>query len=264
MLELYHFDRSSAARKVRIALAEKGLQWESHVLDTSVDRREQLAPEYLAINPRGVVPTLIHDGRVVCESQVILEYLEDVYPEPALRPADPYWRAQMRLWTKRADEGLHSQSRVLAMCIYMRRLNEKAGSQAVEKYYEQMRDTERRKNDRINIEQGLDSPLLPDAVAYFKATLHEMEEALATRPWLAGQVFSLADISLGVYVTRIRGLGMASLWSHLSRLNDWYRRFESRPSFAQGVTRWGDASSVERERDAAEAFPAIEALWRAA
>ena len=133
-LLLYHFDRSSAARKVRLALEEKGLTWQSQLLNTSVSAREHLQPDYLRLNPRGVVPTLIHGGRVVRESQVILEYLEDVFPEPSLRPSDPHERAQMRLWTRLSDEGMHLQSRTLAICSYMAELNRGAGSEAVAAY----------------------------------------------------------------------------------------------------------------------------------
>ena len=58
---------------------------------------ESQGPEYLKINPRGVVPTLVHDGKVVRESNVILEYLEDAFPAHPLRPEDPFERAEMRL-----------------------------------------------------------------------------------------------------------------------------------------------------------------------
>ena len=263
-LELYHFDRSSAARKVRITLAEKGLEWKSHILNTAVTRREHFDADYLRLNPRGVVPTLIHHGKAVRESQVILEYLEDVFPEPRLRPADPYERAQMRLWTKLTDEGMHLQSRTLAVCIYMRQLNAAAGAEAVEAYYMEMPEDRRRQNDLTNIEHGLDSPLLGEAVAYFKTIFQEIDSALTDDPWLAGESFSLADISMGVYVTRLTGLGMAPLWGELADLNDWHERFSSRPSYAAGVEQWGDHSSAERHQYAAEAFAVIESLWAAA
>ena len=95
MLELYHFDRSPAAQKVRLALAEKGLDWDGHYIETCFDKRDQHDPGYLKLNPRGVVPTLVHDGRVIRESNVILEYIEDAFPAPPLRPADPYERADI-------------------------------------------------------------------------------------------------------------------------------------------------------------------------
>ena len=127
MLELYHYDHSSAAQKIRIALAEKRLEWVSHHLDTSVAKREHFSPEYLKINPRGIVPTLVHDGLVIRESQVILEYLEDAFPQNPLLPVSPYDRAQMRLWTKLVDEGLHVHSRIVGMCIVVRHAKAEAG-----------------------------------------------------------------------------------------------------------------------------------------
>ena len=262
-LALYHFDRSSAARKVRIALAEKGLEWESRVLDTSVGVREHLQSEYLKLNPRGVVPTLVHDGKVVRESQVILEYLEDAFPEPSLRPRDPHARAMMRLWTKRADEDMHRQARSLAVSIYMGEMFSKAGEEAVAAYYDAMPDPIRRENDRIDRELGLQSPLLGKAVAYFKENWQQLNEALAKHDWLVGDEFSLADISMGVYVTRLAGLGMAPLWHDLGHLADWHQRFRERPSYQEAVLAWGDRSSAERQAAAEAAFPAIKTLWEA-
>lgn len=264
MLELYHYDRSTAAQKVRIALAEKGLEWTSRILNTSVGVREHLQPEYLKLNPRGLVPTLLHDGRPICESQVILEYLDDAFPQRPLRPADPVERAHMRQWTKVIDEGLHVHSRVLGMCISVRHVNQAKGQEAVDNYYKEMRDPVRRRNDLINIEHGLGSPLLPDAVGFFKTVFQQIDDALAGQSWLAGQSFSLADISHGVYVTRLAGFNMAPLWADLAYLNAWHARFESRPSFTEGVRQWGDDTSDRRSKYAADAFPVIKSLWEAA
>ena len=264
MLELYHYDRSTAAQKVRIALAEKGLEWTSRILNTSVGVREHLRPAYLELNPRGVVPTLVHDGRPICESQVILEYLEDAFPEHPLRPADPVERAHMRLWTKMIDEGLHVHSRVIGMCVSVRHVNRAAGQEAIDKYYKEMQEDVRRRNDLINIEHGLDSPLLPGAVGYFKKLFQQLDKALAERSWLAGDLFSLADISHGVYVTRMAGFNMAPLWAELEHLNDWHVRFKARTSYAEGVKRWGDDISEKRAKYAADAFPTIKSLWEAA
>jgi glutathione S-transferase len=264
MLELYHYDRSTAAQKIRIALAEKGLEWESRIVNTRVGVREHLRPEYLRLNPRGLVPTLVHDGQPIPESQVILEYLEDAFPEHPLRPEDPVARAHMRLWTKRIDEGLHVHSRVIGMCVSVRHVNAAAGEEAITEYYKEMQEDVRRRNDAINIEHGLESPLLPDAVGYFKKLFHEMDEVLATRDWLAGDTYSLADISHGVYAGRMAGFDMAPLWADLDHFNDWHARFKARPSFAEGVTRWGDDTSAKRAQYAADAFPTIKSLWEAA
>ncbi len=264
MLELYHYDHSTAAQKVRIALAEKQLEWKSHHLDTSVAKREHFSPEYLKINPRGIVPTLVHDGKIIRESQVILEYLDDAFPEPPLRPQSAYDKATMRLWTKLIDEGLHVHSRVVGMCIVVRYAKTAAGPEALGQYLEEMPETVRKENDRINIEHGLESPLLPRAVGYFKQVFEDMDAALANSPWLAGETFSLADISLGVYVTRLKSFQMAPLWSNLENLNEWYGRFIARPSYKEGVTDWGDKTTDKRKLHGLEAFEKISELWNAA
>lgn len=264
MLELYHYDHSTAAQKVRIALAEKHLDWKSHHLDTSVATREHFSPEYLKINPRGIVPTLVHDGRVIRESQVILEYLDDEFPEQPLRPASAYDKATMRLWTKLVDEGLHVHSRVVGMCIVVRHAKTAAGPEELEKYLNEMPETVRMENDRINIAQGLDSPLLPRAIAYFRDVFEKMDATLARSSWLAGDTFSLADISLGVYVTRLKSFQMAPLWSNLSHLNEWYGRFIARPAYQEGVVEWGDKTTEKRRQCGVEAFDKVSKLWNTA
>jgi glutathione S-transferase len=102
MLALYHNDMSLCAQKVRLCLAEKGVEWESHHLVLRAGEHQQ--PWYRKLNRRAVVPTLVDGDKVVPESNVILEYLEEAYPDPRLLPQDPYDRARVRLWTKQLDE----------------------------------------------------------------------------------------------------------------------------------------------------------------
>ena len=105
MLKLLHHSTSVCSSKVRFALAEKNLDFEGQIID--LIKGEQHTPAYLKLNPKGVVPTLIDDGMVIVESNVICEYLDDVFASPPLRPESPYERAQMRLWTKQLDEDIH-------------------------------------------------------------------------------------------------------------------------------------------------------------
>ena len=102
MIELYHSTHSTCSQKVRICLAEKGLAWTGHHLN--LRRFDQLKPEFLALNPAGLVPVLVDGGQVLTESRIINEYLEDAYPQPRLCPEGAYARARMRLWTRYADE----------------------------------------------------------------------------------------------------------------------------------------------------------------
>ena len=105
MIELYHHGSSVCAAKVRLVLAEKGREWQGHYID--ILKGDQFSPEYIKLNPKAVVPTLVHDGAPILEFTVICEYLDEVFPDPPLKPNNARDRAEMRLWTKAVDELLH-------------------------------------------------------------------------------------------------------------------------------------------------------------
>ena len=105
MLELYHHLISTCSQKVRLVLAEKGLEFESNEIDLIAG--EQHDPEYVKLNPNHVVPTLVDDGRILIESTLINEYLDDAYPTLAVRPTHASDRHAMRMWTKRVDDKVH-------------------------------------------------------------------------------------------------------------------------------------------------------------
>lgn len=102
MLVLHHAWRSSASRRVRLCLEEKGLAYESHPVDLA--KMEHHSAHYLSINPNGVIPTLVHDGRPLVESGTICEYIDEAFDGPPLRPEGAYERATMRNWIRHADE----------------------------------------------------------------------------------------------------------------------------------------------------------------
>jgi maleylacetoacetate isomerase len=93
-VKLYTFFRSSASYRVRIALNLKGLSYEAAFV--SLPNNEQRQPDYLAVNPQGRVPALDLDGTILIQSPAILEYLEEMHPEPPLLPSDPLRRAKIR------------------------------------------------------------------------------------------------------------------------------------------------------------------------
>jgi len=93
-LTLYTYFRSSAAFRVRIALNLKGLKPEQRFVHLL--RHEQSDEAYRRLNPQAVVPTLVHDGHALGQSLAIIEYLDEIVPRPALLPADPYPRANVR------------------------------------------------------------------------------------------------------------------------------------------------------------------------
>ena len=119
MFILHHGWRSSASRRVRLCLEEKGIAYESHVVDMA--RMEHHSPEYLKINPLGVIPTLIHDGRPLHESGTICEYLDETFPEVPLVPKDAHAKARMRYWVKFEDDVLHPVIRPASFNLMIRK-----------------------------------------------------------------------------------------------------------------------------------------------
>src|ERR1700731_1052208 len=93
---LYDFHGSPCARRVRIVLLEKGLKWETRLVDLT--KMEQKKPENLKLNPNGLVPTLVHGDRVIYESNVITEYLDAMFPAPQHYPVDPWRSALAKMW----------------------------------------------------------------------------------------------------------------------------------------------------------------------
>jgi len=261
MLTLYHYDRSTAAQRVRLLIEEKQLRWKSVIVDTARGDVDQLPENYHEINPKGLVPVVENNGVGIPESNVILEYLEDAFPESSFRPDSAEERARMRLWMRRIDDGIHVASRTIGVCIVNRFIYLEQGAEKIQKYHANMRDLVRRDNDRINIEMGLESPLLPEALKKFRALFEEMNERLGDHDWLVGDAYSLADIALVVYLRRMESFMMAPLWSHMTDLNDWYARISARPAFQKAVLDWGDITEAKRTEHGRGAFERVSELW---
>ena len=116
---LYNAPQSTCSQRVRFVLNAKGLTFAEKKLDLLAG--DQLKPDYLALNPNGVVPTLDHDGAIVIDSSVIIEYLDEVVPEPArFRPAEPVVRAKMRSLMRFIDEMPAAASRCAASATWAR------------------------------------------------------------------------------------------------------------------------------------------------
>ena len=259
MLELYHNDMSSCAQKVRTVLAEKGLEWTGHHLDLRAG--DTLTPDYLKLNPNGVVPTLIDGGTVIIESTVINEYLDDAYPGPALRPADARARAEMRLWTKKLDEGLHIHTATISAAIAFRHQQIDRPPEELARILAAMPDPAKRERRKDLIENGIHSKLFPDAIRAWDKTLGDMEDALADRPWLAGADFSLADIAYSPYLTRWQHLQLVGLVDKRPRLADWFERVRSRDSYRIGLADWfSDKYLPLMQENGLEAWPEVKAM----
>ncbi|MGZ9173644.1 MAG: glutathione S-transferase family protein [Candidatus Binatia bacterium] len=259
MIELYHNDMSVCAQKVRFALAEKKLAWESHHLNLRAGDQQQ--PEYLKLNSNAVVPTLVDNGTVIIESTVICEYLDDAYPEPTLKPKDPAGRARMRLWTKQLDEGVHAATSVVSSAIAFRYQKLAIGMEALEEFHKKMPDPVKREKSWENVTKGVESRFFPEAIKRFDKLLSDMETTLANSPWLAGTEFSLADIGFAPYVTRLDHLQLQFLWDKRPHIPEWYDRLRERRAYSEALEKWFNANYLPLMKEKGlEAQAAVKAI----
>ncbi len=245
MLLLYHGSTSVCSIKARVALAEKGLKWESELLDLM--RGDQHRPEYAKLNPNRVVPTLVHDGKIVLESTLIIEYLDEAFPAPPLMPADPYRRAVARLWMKKIDDYLHAACSTVTFATANRKALLQLSPEELEARFQRMPDPAYRERQRLGVAHGLDAPHVALAVRQHDKYLGEMEAALRDSLYLAGDAYSLADAAATPYVNRAEMIGMDALWvGQRPRVAAWLARVRERPSFERAITRW--MSDADRDR----------------
>lgn len=234
MLELYHNAMSVCAQKVRVVLAEKRINYTAHALD--IRAGDCRTPQYLALNPNGVVPTLVVDGLPIIESTIICEYLDDAFPEVPLRPADPVARASMRLWTIKPDAGMHKAFGLLSFAIAFRHQNTTT-------QFANRKPSEAILDLMSVIEHGLDSPEIALRIGVVQKLLADMAARLHDHEWLVGDAFSLADIAMLPYICRLRDLGQSWLWadgSQYAPVGDWLDRCYAKPGYA-GIADYLDA-----------------------
>ena len=227
MLELYHSINSVCAQKVRVVLAEKGLEYREHLMTL---RGDQFDPAYLKLNPNAVVPTLVHDGQTVIESSVILYYLDEAFPRPPLMPRDAHERATVRLYHKLIDEYVHNSCTIITFATAFRPWFAGLSGAQIEQKLAKAPSKQRTEYKRDVALHGLDSKYVRDALAYHRKLLDMMDTSLARGPWLAGDAFSLADAAVIPYILRLELLRLHRLWDGLPRIDAWYERMRLRES----------------------------------
>ena len=260
MLVLYHGDTSVCSQKVRLVLFEKDLEWSGKFIDLS--KGDQFAPEYIALNPNAVVPTLVDGDQVIIESTMINEYLDDAFPEIPLRPADPYDKARMRLWVKQLDDTVHYAINTISFAIAFRRPLLALSEEERTARYEGIPDPARREKMKSLITEGVKSPLMAEAIKRLDKLLGDMETRLDESEWLAGGTYSLADTGLTPYVNRMAMLSLAPMWEQgRPRLTDWYARVKARGNYRSAVLDYDPPDRIKLMNEAgAELWPEIAPL----
>ena len=192
MLKFYSFGPGANSLKPMLALYEKELQFEHKLLNPA--KFEHHSEWFKAINPRGQVPALDDDGRIVTESTVICEYLEDAHPtEMALRPGDPYDVAQMRVWTKWVDEYFCWCVSTIGWHRHVSQMVKDLSDAEFEEVVERIPVPEQQVKWR-RAREGFPQDMLDEEMRKIGVSVRRLDDHLRDNEWLAGGVYSLADI----------------------------------------------------------------------
>jgi glutathione S-transferase len=236
IIELYHTAHSTCSQKVRLTLAEKGMptrgqDWIEH--EVNLGKFEQLKPEYLKLNPNGVVPTFVHDGEVLIESSAILEYLEEAFPEPPLAPADAVGRARMRAWMRYIDEVPTVAVRVPTFANLLAPMRFAKTSDADFKKHTERLPLRKQFYQRMT-QKGFGKAELDHAAGQIRQTSERIEKAMKETggPWIMGKQYTLVDAQVTPLIDRMEDLGYGAIWADLPEMSAWWERIKARPSYA--------------------------------
>jgi glutathione S-transferase len=231
MLVLYHAPHSTCSQKVRMVLHEKGVAFDEVRID--LGKKEQLKPEYLAINPNGVVPTLVDDGVPIIESSVICEYLDEKYPQNPLLPSNLVDRARMRAWTHYIEEVAVGAIRVPSFNRAFLYRFENQDQAQFEKNEIGPRPVRRELFQRMGSPKGFSKEEIDRSLEQLTETCRRMDAAVGKKgPWLMGDQFTLADVLVMPSIDRMADLGLSSVWEgKYPSVGEWYKRLQARPAF---------------------------------
>lgn len=229
---LYNAPQSTCSQRVRYALHAKGLEFEEHKLD--LFSGDQLKPEYLAINPNGVVPSLVHDGVPVIDSAVILEYLEDILPDVArMRPADPREVARLRAMMRFVDEVPTPAVRVpsynLAFLPHFQAMSDEA--------FQALCDSKPLRREFLMRmgRTGFPQADMDEAMGRLRRGVERMAGWLSDSggPWIMGTQLSLVDLAIMPIIVRMDDINLGSLWDDHPAVQEWLDRIRATPEFGR-------------------------------
>jgi glutathione S-transferase len=239
MIELYHFWSSVCSVKVRFCLEEKGVAWTSRYID--LFRFDQMKPDYLALNPDGVVPTLVHDGRPIRESSIINEYIDEAFDGPRLMPQDPRLRVRVREFVRQCDDRLPAIVLPTMVKYLVPKLRKRWGDDELQRRIEERPTEFYRRVHKRGLDGDISEEELEQCFDRLGQLLDRMETILsASGPWIVGD-FSLADIAVAPYMFRLSALGEERFWSETKRprVAEWYAKILERETFRVAAS-WPD------------------------
>ena len=229
VLKLYHYEPSANSMKPLLCLAEKGIDYESHYVD--LHNFEQHSAEFVALNPNGQVPVLIHDGAVINESTVINEYLDEVFPQVRLVPVDPVARAHMRIWSKYVDEYFCPALSKVGWSVLVPKIAARLKSGELEEALRKVPLEEQRQKWLTAATESFTKEELAEARRKVCVSIERMERILEKWEWLAGDEYSLADVNTYSMVASVPRLIPEAISAEKTpKTIAWLERMNKRPA----------------------------------
>lgn len=262
-MKLYHGTTSVCSSKVRVGLAEKGLDFEGCLVNLA--KGEQNDPEYLKINPKGVVPSLVVDDLIVVESSVILEFVDALSDENPLLPTDPEGQALARVWLTNCID-IHAAINTLTFSTVARqRILDAKTPEEIEQSIAKMSNPALAAKRRDLLENGVSSTHVDAAFFTLKLLFADMKNALAKHDWLLGSTYGIADAAIISYIDRLDRLGQSGLWAEVApEVNDWLERNRQRPSYAAAIEHYAGPPQEDGMRaEGLLIWPSLSARWDA-
>lgn len=226
--KLYNAPQSTCSQRVRFVLNAKQLPFDEVKLNLL--EGDQLKPDYLKLNPNGVVPTLDHDGAIVIDSTVITEYLDEVSPTDSFTPEQPVKRAHMRALMHFIDEMPAAAVRVPTFNLAFLPSFQKMGHAD---FIAMAESKPLRKEFMMAMGQsGFPKAEMDAALARLRRAYERMDKEIATSggPWLLGKSISLADVAVMPALVRMNDLNMPN-WQDLPRVKTWFENIRAHPAF---------------------------------
>tara|TARA_B100001057_G_C22620675_1_gene860419 strand:- start:118 stop:918 length:801 start_codon:yes stop_codon:yes gene_type:complete len=234
-LTLYHHGPSTCSQKVRLILELKNLSYESKEIDLLAG--EQHAPEYVKLNPNHVVPTLVTGDSVLIESNLILEYLDDAFPDIPARPSAPEAVHKVRLWMKHIDV-FQQFTGPITYGIAVRRVQMGKSDEEKEAALMSIPDPVKRQARKETMENGIKAQIVISSLKKAGEFLDRMEENIEDSGWIVGDKFGLADACTLPYIQRFDHLALSDAFSETKRpkINNWYKKVKDLDFFDKAIT----------------------------
>lgn len=242
-LALYHASSSLCSQKVKLVLAEKSLEWKSHLINLLTF--ENLQPSYMRLNPKGVVPTLLHDDRVITDSAAIIRYLDEQFPQPQLIPVESVLQEKMNNWIDLQNrfpmrEVMYGNYRGIEGAVLRRSVQRKAkllpklmlANPELKDLYAIKLEDVRQWNCTIQ-----NASKIANLNARLEPMLERLESQLSQTAWLCGDSYSLADTVWTAVLNRLDELKIGHLWQDITRpaLSSYFNQLRARPSFKTAI-----------------------------